>query len=151
MPGKAQGQSGKSRDKQGKSRDNAGTSRDKQGHSPSVPACLYLSLAVAVCSCLSLLVLVCPCLSLSVLVCPCLSLFVSLFAIPSCLPLQMNITVFISMNIITLTFLSKATVPIHANLVYNFFFTFHLSSLKIFHSIQTIHRVSFMFSFFSLV
>ena len=40
----------------------------------------------------------------------------------------MNITVFIAMNIVTLTFLAKATVPMHANLVFNFFFTCHLTS-----------------------
>ena len=39
----------------------------------------------------------------------------------------MNITVFIRMNIVTLTFLAKATVPMHANLVLKFFFTFHLA------------------------
>ena len=118
MPGTAQGQAGTSRDKQGQ----AGTSRDKQGQTgtfPFVRACPFLSLSVHAC----------PCLSLYVPVCPCLSLYVSIFAIPSCLPLQVNIKVFISMNIVTLTFLAKGTVPMHANLVFNFFFTFHLASL----------------------
>ena len=32
------------------------------------------------------------------------------------------------MNIVTPTFLAKATVPMVANLVFNFFFTFHLDS-----------------------
>ena len=40
----------------------------------------------------------------------------------------MNIAVFISINIVTLTFLAKGTVPMHENLVFNFFFTFHLAS-----------------------
>ena len=135
---------GQSRDKQGQ----AGTSRqgrDKQGHSLSVPDCPFLSLSllacpslplsVPVCPCLPFSVPVCPCLSffcpcmsLSVLFCPCVSLYVSTFAIPSCLPLQMNITVFISMYIVTLTFLAKGTVPMHANLVFNLFLTFHLAS-----------------------
>ena len=131
MSGTAQGQAGTSRDTQGQtrtSRDKAWTSRDKQGHSLSVPACPYLSLSVPACSCLSLSDPVCPCLSLSVLVSPCLSLYVSNFDIPSCLPLQMNINVFISMNIVTLTVFEKATVSMHAHLVYNFLFTSHLAS-----------------------
>ena len=89
------------------------------------PFCPCLSLHV--CPCLSMLAPDCPCLSMSVPACPCLSLSVSTFAIPSCLHLQMNITVFISMNIVILTFLVKATVPMHVNLVFNFF-TFHLAS-----------------------
>ena len=122
---------GQHRDKQaqaGTKQGQTGTSRDKQGHSLSVPACPCLSQSVHAFPCLSLCVSVCLCLSLSILVCPCLSLYVSTFAKPLCLPLQMNITVFISMNIVTLTFLAKATVLIHANLVFNFFFTFHLAS-----------------------
>ena len=121
MPGKAQGQTGTSKDK-------AGTNTDNQGHSLSVTACPYLSLIVPTCPCLSMLVPACPCLSLDVPVGPCLSLYVSTFATPSCLPLQMNITVFIIMNIVTLTFLAKGTVTMHANHVFNFFFTFHLAS-----------------------
>ena len=35
----------------------------------------------------------------------------------------MNITVFIGMNIVTLTFLTKVTVPMHANLVFKFFYS----------------------------
>ena len=113
---------------QGQPRDKQGQGRDKQGQAGTFPFCPCLSLLVPVCPCLSLLVLVCPCMSLYVLICPCLSLYVSTFAIPSCLPLQMNITVFISMNIVTLTFLAKGTVPKYANLVFNFFFAFHLAS-----------------------
>ena len=144
-----QGQAGTSRDKQGQNRDKQGQSRDKQGQtgtnrdipflfllvttcpclSLSVPVRLWLSLLVLVCPCLSLSVFVGPCLSLCVLVCSCLFLYVSTFAISSCLPLQMNITVFIGMNIVKLTFLAKATIPMHANLVFTFFFIFHLASL----------------------
>ena len=116
------------KDSPGTSRDKRGQGRDKQGHSLSEPACPYLSLSVHAFPCVSLSVHVCPYLSLSVLVCPCLSLYVSLFAICSCLPLQMIITVFISMTIVTLTFLTTGTVPMHANLVFNFFFTVHLAS-----------------------
>ena len=119
MPVNARDSPGTSRDKQGK----AGTSRDKAGKNRG------LSLLVPVCPCLPLLVLVCPCLSLSYLVCPGLSLYASTLAIISCLPLEMNITVFISMSIFTLTFLAKPIVPMHANSVCNFFFTFHLASL----------------------
>ena len=142
--GTKQGQAGTRQGQTGASRDKAGTNRGKQGQSLSVPACPYLSLSVPVCPCLSLLVLVCPCISLSALVCPCLSLYISTFAIPACLPLQMNITVFINMNIGLLTFLARATVPMHANLVFNLFFFFyssdayhkglHLVSLKLFSS-----------------
>ena len=110
LPGTAQGQARISRDKRGRG-------RDKQGETGTFPFGPCLSLLVPVCPCLSLLVLVCPCMSLSVLVCPCLSLYVSTFAIPSCLPLQMNITVLISMNIVTLTYLAKGAVPMHENLV----------------------------------
>ena len=39
----------------------------------------------------------------------------------------MNITVFIGINIVTLTFLARATVPMHANLVFNLFFFFYSS------------------------
>ena len=60
--------------RKGQSRDKAGTNRDKQGHSPSVPACPYLSLSVHASPCLSLSIPVCPCLSLSVPVCLCTSL-----------------------------------------------------------------------------
>ena len=88
----------------------------------------FLSLLVRTCPCLSMLVPAYPCLSLYVLVCLCLSLYVHTFAIPSCLPLQMNISVFISMNIVILTFIAKGTVPMHSNLVLNFFFTSHLAS-----------------------
>ena len=143
-PGTAQGQTG--------------TNRDKQGHSLSVPAWPYLSLSVNGCPCLSLTVPVSPCMSLSLLVCPGLSLYVSIFAIPSCLPLHMNITAFISRNIATLTFLAKATVSMHTNLVFNFFLTFHLASsitlsfypnsyilVIIYH--RGLHLVSFMFCF----
>ena len=35
---------------------------------------------------------------------------------------------FISMNIVTLTFLAKAIVPMHANHIFNFFLIFHLAS-----------------------
>ena len=127
----ARDSAGTSRDKQGqagKSRDKAGTNRDKQGKTRTFPFCPCLSLLVPVCPYLSLLVLVCLCMSLSALVCPCLSLYVSTFAIPLSLPLQMNITVLISMNIVTLTFLAKGTVPMHENFIFNFFFTFHLAS-----------------------
>ena len=124
MPRTGQEQAGTSRDKQGQTE----TSRDKQGHFLSVPACPCLSLSVHACPFLSLSVPVCPCLALSVPVCPCLSLYVSTFDVPSCLPLQMNIKVFISLNIVTSTFLAKGTFLMHANLVFNFFFTLHLAS-----------------------
>ena len=94
---------------------------------------------------LSVLILTCPCLSMIFPACPCLSLYVSTFAIPSCLPLQMNKTVFISMNIVTLTFLAKATVPMHENFVFNFFFTFHLDSSFTFNPISSILVVNIMF------
>ena len=55
---------------------------------------------------LSLLVLACPCLSLSVHACPCISLSVPVY---SCLSLSVPVC------------------PMHANLVFNFFFTFHLA------------------------
>ena len=122
-----QGQAGISKDKAGTGRNKAGTIRDKQGHYISVPAYPYMSLSVPVCPCLTLLFLVRLCLSLSVLVCPCLSLYVSTFTVPSCLPLQMNISVFISIHIVTLNFLAKATVPMHANHIFNSYFTFHLA------------------------
>ena len=123
---------GQRRDKKGQagtSRDKAGTNRDRQGQtrtSLSVPACPYLFLSAHACPCLSLSVLVCPCLSLSVAVCPRLS--PSVPAILLCVPLQMNIIVFINMNIVTFTFLAKATVPMCANLLFTFLFTFHLAS-----------------------
>ena len=109
---------GTSRDKAGTRQWQTVTNRDKHGQTRKFPFC----------SCLSLSVPVCPCMSLIVLVCPTLSLYVSTFVIPSCLPMQMNITVFISINIVTLTFIAKATAPMHAKLVFNFFFTFHLAS-----------------------
>ena len=109
-----QGQAGTSRDKQGQGRDKqvqSGTNRDMSFLSLLVPVSPCLSLLVPVCPCLSLSVPVCPCLSLSVPVCLCLSLsalvcfclflYVSTFATPSCLPLPMNITVFIGMNMVT--------------------------------------------------
>ena len=125
MPETVQGQAGT---KQNQSRDKAGT---RQGQAGTFPFCPCLSLVVPDCLCLSLLVLVRPCLSLSVLFCPCLSLYVSTFAIPSCLPMQMTITVFISMNLFKLTFLAEAKVPMHANLVFNLFFTFLFCFLNI--------------------
>ena len=101
MPANARDNAGTSRDKQGQSRDTQGKGRDKQGQTGTFPFCPSLSLLVPVCPCLSMSVPVCPCLSLSVLVCPCLSLlvhvcsclslYVSTIAIPSCLPLQINI------------------------------------------------------------
>ena len=157
MPGTAEGQAGT---KQGNSRDKQLQDRDKQGQagifpfcpclSLLVPVCPCLSLSVHACSSLSLSVPVCPCLSLSVLVCPCLSLYISIFAKPSCLPLQMNITVFISINIVTLTFLAKATVQLHANLVLNFFYTFPLASSILFYSILTVLFPLVSFKFFSV-
>ena len=69
------------RDRAGASRNKAGISRDKQRQTGTFPFCLCLSLSVHACSCFSLSVTVCPCIP---------------FAIPSCLPLHMNITVFIS-------------------------------------------------------
>ena len=95
-----------------------GTSRDKQGQTGTFPLCPFMSLLVPVCPCLFMLVPACPCLSLSVPVCPFLSLSVT-----ACLYICytfMNITVFISMNIVTLTFLAKGTVQMYANLVFNF-------------------------------
>ena len=103
------------------------------------------------CPCLSLHFLVFPCLSLFVLVCPCLSMYVSAFATPVFHPLQMNITVFISMNIVTVTSLVIATVPMHGKLI----LTFSSSSLllilrsqELFHSIQTTSPVFFQTLFF---
>ena len=96
-------------DRAGISRDKQGQGSDKQGKAGTSRDIPFLSLLVPTCLCLSMLVPACPCLSLSVPGCPCLSLYVSTFAIPSCLPLQMNITVFISMNIVTLTLLAKDT------------------------------------------
>ena len=122
----------------GTSRDKTGTNRDRQGQAETFSVCSCLSLLVPVCPCLSMLVPAYPCLSpsvpvdpcpsLSVPFCPCLSLYVSSFA--SCLPLQMNITIFISMNTVTLTFLAKATVLVNANLVFNFFFNIYFASSK---------------------
>ena len=141
-----QGQAGTKQGQSGTGQGQTGTIRDKQGHVLSVPTCPCLSMLVPACPCLSLSVPVCPCLSLpvcpclslsvpvcpclflSALVCFCLFLYVSTFAIPSCQPLHMNIRVFISINIVTLTFLQKATVPMHAKHVFNFFFTFHRAS-----------------------
>ena len=108
MPVNSRDSTGTSRDKQGQRRDNQGQDRDKQGQAGTFPLCPCLSLLVPLCPCLSMLVPACPCLSLSYLVCPYLSLYVSTFALPSCLPLEMNITFFISMSIVTLTFLAKA-------------------------------------------
>ena len=129
-PVNARNSAGTSRDKQGQGRDRQGQGRDKQWQTGTFPFCPCLSLLVPVCPCLSVLVLVCPCLSLSVLVSSCLSVYISKFAIPSCLPLQMNIKFFISIDIVTLTFYTKVTVLIHAHLIFlNFFFT---SLLKLF-------------------
>ena len=79
------------RDMAGTSRDKQGQGRDKQGQTGTAP------------------------------VCPCLSLHVSTFAIPAFFLLQMISTVFIGMNIVTLTLLAKATVSMHAKLMFNFF------------------------------
>ena len=131
MPVSARDRAGTSMDKQGQGRDKQGqgrANRDKQEQAGTNRDSPCPSLSVLVCPGLSLSVPVCPCLSVCVLVCPCLSLYVSTFAIPSCLPLQMIITVFISMILVTLTLLAKDTVQMHANLVFNFFFTFHLAS-----------------------
>ena len=83
----------------------------------SVPSCPCLSLSVPVCLCLSFSVPVCPCLSLSASVCPCMSLSVRLSLsdpVYPCMSLHWQylcfypcITVFISMNIVALTFLLK--------------------------------------------
>ena len=112
MPATAQGQAGTSRDK-------ARTSKDKTGTFPFcaclcllVPTCPCMSMLVPVCPCLSLSVLVCPCMSLSVLVCPCLSLYVSVDEYNSRHQYEYSYI------------LAKTTVPMHANLILNFFFTF---------------------------
>ena len=97
--GTAQGQAGTSGDKVRTRHGQTGTNRD-------IP-------------CLSLYVPVCPCLSLSVHVC--LYICYSFMFTPT---YKYNI----SMNKVTLTFFSKATVPIHGKLVLTFFFTFHLAS-----------------------
>ena len=111
---------GTSRDKQGQWRDNQGQGRDKQRKAGAFTLCPCLFLLVPVCLCLSMPVPVCPCLFLSVPVWPCLPclyLYVSTFDIPPCLPLEMNITFFISMSTVSLTFFAKATVPMdEANL-----------------------------------
>ena len=121
----------------GASRDRAVTNRDKQGQSLSAPACPYLSLLVRVRLCRSLYVPVisaCPCLSLSVLVSPCL--FLSL-PVCSCLSLLVPVCLYICYTCIpppadeyhSLHQYEQATVPKHANLIFNslFFFTFDLA------------------------
>ena len=151
MPGTAQGQAGTSKDK-------TGTNRNIPFMSLLVPTCPCLSMIVHNYPCLSLYIPACPCPSLSVLVCPCLSMYFSKIAIPSCLPLQMTTTVFVSMYIVKLTFLAKGTVPMHANFNFNFFFTFHLASstlsLNLSSSILVINTTegsTWFFSSFSLL
>ena len=117
------------RDMAGTGRDKAGTNRDKQGQARIAPFCPCLSLLVLVCPCLSLLVLVRPCLSRSVPFCLCLSPIVP---VCPCRSLQMIISVFMSINIVTLTLFSKATVPMHANLMLNHF-SFSLLQVLIYH------------------
>ena len=121
MPVNAWDSAGTSREKQGQSRDKAGTNRDKQGQAGTFPFCPCLSLLVPVHPCLAMLVPACPCLSLSVPVCPCLSMSVNV-CLYICYTLMSTpadeYKVFISMTLVKLTFLSKVTVPIHANHVF---------------------------------
>ena len=143
MPGTAQGQAGTSRDKQGQSRDKAGTNRDKQGQAGTFPFCPCFSLLIPVCPCLSMLFPACP----SFPVCPCLSLFVPVcpYLSPSvpvcpCMSLHLlNLHVFpcrwIYQSSSVWTFLAKATVSMHGNPVFNFFFTFILFPQYLFHPI----------------
>ena len=111
------------RESTGTSRDKAGTSRDKQGHSLSVPTCPCLSLSAHACPCFTLSVPVCPCLSMLVPASPCMTLSVPVLPCPSLsIPVylyicftfmstpEMNITVFITMSIVTLTGLAIASV-----------------------------------------
>ena len=132
MPVNVRDIGGTSRDKQGQGRDKQEEDRDKQGQAGTAPFCHCLSLSDPACPYLSLFVPACPCLSMLVPICPCLSLyvctFVATFALPKHFPLQMIITVFISMNKVTLTLLEKATVPMHVNLVFNFFSLFYFWS-----------------------
>ena len=113
MPNNARDRAGTSRDKQGQGRDKQGQGRYKQVQTGTTPFCLCLYGLVPVCLCLSLSVPVCPCLSLSVIVSTCVSLYVYTFAIPAILPLQMIFTVFVSVNIVKVTLLAKATVQMH--------------------------------------
>ena len=64
-------------------------------------------------------------------------------------------------DLVTLTFLAKATVQMHANHVFNFFFTFHLacsitlsfnpnSSILVINIKKGLHLVSFKFCFVSV-
>ena len=134
--GIGQGQAGTSRDKAGTSRDRAGTNRDKRGQTWTFPFCPCLSLLVPVCPCRSLLVPAFPCLSLSVPVCPCL--YVSTFDILSCQPLHMNIRVFISRNIVTLTFLQKPLVQCRQTVFLTSSLLFILLPQYLVHSIRTV-------------
>ena len=117
MPGTGQGQAGTCKDKARTNSDKAGTNReikDILGQPLYVPACPCLSLSLPVCSCLSLSVLFYPCLSLSVPVC--LNICHACISPPG------------ESNIVTLTLLEKATVPMHANLMFNFFSLCHFGS-----------------------
>ena len=113
MPGTAQGQ--------------AGTRQGQTGTNRDIP---FLSLLVPTCPCLSLLVPACPCLSLYVPVCPCLSMVV-----PVCLYICYNFMPTPADEYNSLhqyehsyvDFPLKGTIPMQANLVFNFF-TFHLAS-----------------------
>ena len=114
MPGTAQGQAGTSRDK-------AGTVRDKQGHSFSVPACPCLSLSYHACPCLSLSVPVCLCLSLSVPICLYICHTFMSTSEDEYNSLHQNEYSYID-------FPCYSHCTMHANLVLNFFFPFHLAS-----------------------
>ena len=114
MPVNARDMAGTSKDKAGTNRDKAGTNRDL---SLFFHACPFFPAY----PCLFLIVLVRPCRSLSALVGPCLSINVSTFAIPAFLPLQTISTVFISMNMGTLTLLAKPIIPMREMFLINFF------------------------------
>ena len=122
---------GQGRDKQGHARTRPGQTVTRQGQtgkSRTYRDSPFMSLLVPVCPCRYPSVLSCPCLSLSVPVFPCPFLYVSTFAIPEFLLLETTSPVFISSNIVTLTLLEKATVPMHANLMFNFFRLCHFGS-----------------------
>ena len=142
MPGTWQGHAGTSKDQQGPGRDKQGQGRDKQGQPLSVPAWRCLSLAVPACPCLSLSVPAClsmsvranPCLSMSVPVCPCLSLCA---LVCPCLYPSVPVCLYIGYTSISppaddyhslhrfehssIAFACKSTVPMHANIMFNFF------------------------------
>ena len=118
----ARDSAGTIRDKQGQT----GTCMDKQGHSLSVAACPYPT-----CPCLSLSVHAFSYLSLSVPDCPSLTL-----SVPVCLYICYTFMstpgdAYNSLHQYEhgyIDFPCKGHCSMHANIVFNFFFTFHLAS-----------------------